>query len=189
MSLYADTLTVPHPLDPRALEPRLLDHVQLDPPTAASRIYLAHAARRLAYRPNDWRHAVRFSPTERTYTRIPLPRENGFEAWLLTWLPGQGTTLHDHAGSSGAFIVIDGQLTEETAEQDLDGHTTLRERVLHDGDVRPFGRDHVHRVQNLGTEPAVSIHVYSPTLSAMTQYDLERGLLVTTARRRAGVDW
>src|SRR6478735_5375787 len=97
-------------------------------PTAQSRIYLAHAVRRLAYRPADWRHAVRSNADERTYTRIPLPRENGYEAWLLTWLPGQGTGLHDHAGSAGAFILLAGTLTEDTATQDYDGRTTLGSR-------------------------------------------------------------
>lgn len=171
----------------------LLD-LRLDPDLALDvarpgRIDLAHAARRLAYRPADWRHAVRFDAVRRAYTRIPLRRESGYEAWLLTWLPGQGTGLHDHAGSAGAFAVVEGSLTEDTAEQDLDGRTTLRRRVLTEGDVRPFGRDHVHEVNNLGTLPAVSIHVYAPSLSAMTRYRLENDRLSTISRDRAGIDW
>ena len=158
-------------------------------PMAQSRIYLAHAVRRLAYRPADWRHAVRFNADERTYTRIPLPRENGYEAWLLTWLPGQGTGLHDHSGSAGAFIVVDGSLVEDTAEQDLDGRTTIQSRALHAGDVRPFGRDHVHEVRNESSLPAVSIHVYAPSLSAMNRYALENDRLVTLSHDIAGVDW
>jgi len=158
-------------------------------PASQSRIYLAHAVRRLAYRPGAWRNAVRFDAAERTYTRIPLPRENGYEAWLLTWLPGQGTGLHDHSGSAGAFIVVDGALTEDTAEQDTEGRTTLHSRVLHSGDVRPFGRDHVHEVRNESDLPAVSIHVYSPTLSAMNRYALENDRLVTLSHDVAGVDW
>ena len=154
-----------------------------------SSIELAHAVRRIAFRPADWRHAVRFDTHERTYTRIPLPRENGYEAWLLTWLPGQDTGLHDHSGSAGAFMVVDGALTEHTAEQDLEGRTTLRERVLHVGDVRPFGRDHVHEVRNESSLPAVSIHVYAPTLSAMTRYSLENDRLVTLSHDVAGIDW
>ena len=37
------------------------------------------------------------------------------EAWLLTWLPGQGTDWHDHGGSAGAFVVVQGALVEGTA--------------------------------------------------------------------------
>ena len=170
------------------LEQHSSDTALLDP-VVLSRIDLAHAVRRLAYRPADWRNAVRFDAETRTYTRIPLPRESGYEAWLLTWLPGQHTELHDHAGSAGAFIVVEGSLTEDHAEQDLDGRTTLRRRVLEAGDVRPFGRDHVHQVFNNGALPAVSIHVYSPTLSAMNKYALENDRLTTISHDRAGVDW
>ena len=161
----------------------------LESPTAPSRTHLAHAVRRLAYRPAAWRHAVTFDAVSRTYTRIPLPREEGYEAWLLTWLPGQGTGLHDHSGSAGAFVVVDGRLTEDTAEQDQDGRTTLRERVLDAGEVRPFGRDHVHEVRNESELPAVSIHIYAPSLSAMNRYSLEQGRLVTLRHDRAGIDW
>ena len=32
----------------------------------------------------------------------------GAQIWLLSWLPGQGTDLHDHGGSAGAFAVARG---------------------------------------------------------------------------------
>ena len=150
---------------------------------------LAHAARHLAYRPASWRNAVRFDSQARTYTRIPLPEENGYEAWLLTWLPGQGTGLHDHAGSAGAFVVVDGVLTEHTAEQDLEGRTTLHSRARGTGEVRVFGTHHVHDVQNEHGAPAVSIHVYAPSLAAMNRYELTAGRLVTVRHDRAGIDW
>ena len=59
-----------------------------------------------------WRPLVRFDPAQRVHTR--LDSGPGWEAWLLTWLPGQGTQIHDHGGSAGAFVVVDGCLTEET---------------------------------------------------------------------------
>ncbi|SES82853.1 hypothetical protein [Geodermatophilus poikilotrophus] len=30
------------------------------------------------------------------------------QVWLLPWLPGQGTGLHDHGGSAGASAVVRG---------------------------------------------------------------------------------
>src|SRR3954453_6322351 len=35
------------------------------------------------------------------------------QIWLLSWLPGQGTPLHDHGDSAGAFAVARGTLTEK----------------------------------------------------------------------------
>ena len=34
------------------------------------------------------------------------------QVWLLSWLPEQGTPLHDHGTSAGAFTVVRGTLTE-----------------------------------------------------------------------------
>jgi Cysteine dioxygenase type I len=61
-----------------------------------------------------WEPLVSYDSTARYYVR--LTREQDFEAWLLTWLPGQGTDWHDHGGSAGAFITLRGVLTERHAE-------------------------------------------------------------------------
>lgn len=58
-------------------------------------------ARRHAAHPDDWPFAPRFDPLRRWYHR--LAEEPGAEVWLLTWLPGQETDLHDHGGSAGAL--------------------------------------------------------------------------------------
>jgi hypothetical protein len=55
--------------------------------------------------------------------------------------------------------------------------------------VRPFGPHHVHRVTNAAHTAAVSVHVYSPRLTVMNTYRVDRGGLVRTGTERAGVDW
>src|SRR4051812_19245604 len=69
-------------------------------------------ARRYAERVDDWPFAPRFDPAQRWYKR--LAGEDDLEVWALTWLPGQGTDLHDHGGSAGAIVVRTGELTEHT---------------------------------------------------------------------------
>jgi hypothetical protein len=59
-----------------------------------------------------WEPLVSYDPVARYYIR--LAREHEFEAWLLAWLPGQGTDWH--GGSAGAFITLRGVLTERHAE-------------------------------------------------------------------------
>lgn len=129
-----------------------------------------------------WPVTPQFRPERRWHHRIS--DEPGCEVWLLTWLPGQGTELHDHGGSAGAFTVVTGALTEETV-----GAHGLTGQVLNTGEGRRFGAHHVHRVHNHGTVPAVSIHVYGPALSSMTRYELDGGQLVATGIDRAGVQW
>jgi mannose-6-phosphate isomerase-like protein (cupin superfamily) len=150
-------------------------------------IDLVVAARRISYRPALWRNAVRFEQTAHTHTRIPSTGLD-VEAWLLTWLPGQHTELHDHGGSRGAFVVVTGTLDETSVEQDWEGRSTLRTRTLEPGDLRSFGTDHVHRISNHGDEPAVSIHVYAPSPTTMRTFELDGYDLVELAAEHRDVN-
>ncbi|GAA0631079.1 cysteine dioxygenase family protein [Sporichthya brevicatena] len=150
----------------------------------------ARIALALAAQPALWRPAVRFDPAARVHTRIAA--EADWEAWLLTWLPGQGTDIHDHGGSAGALLPLRGVLSEWTPG----GTGRLgrafrpgRTRRLRGGDLRAFGSDHVHRVRNDADAPAVSLHVYAPRLESMTRYALVEGRLVPLSTERAGADW
>ena len=143
---------------------------------------LLDVARHWAADPASWPVAPRFDPADRWYSRQAATDDH--EVWLLTWLPGQHTDLHDHGGSSGAFVVVSGVLTEETLHR-----RRLAARVLPAGDHRVFGARHVHRVANLGAEPAVSLHVYAPALRSMTRYLMEGDALRVAEVARAGVAW
>jgi mannose-6-phosphate isomerase-like protein (cupin superfamily) len=144
-------------------------------------------ARGYAERPDDWPFAPRFDPRQRWYGR--LVEASDHEVWLLTWLPGQATHLHDHGGSAGAFVVVSGTLTEQTLDGSVGAARALVDTVLPAGARRPFGAHHIHRIVNAGTTPAVSVHVYGPALRAMTRYRLDQGDLRVESVTRAGADW
>jgi predicted metal-dependent enzyme (double-stranded beta helix superfamily) len=88
-----------------------------------------------------------------------------YEVWLLGWTPGQSVGLHDHGDANGAFVVVDGELTETAV---VDG--TIEHDVLHAGEFGrvPFGA--MHDVANRSRRNATSIHAYSRPLSAMGFY-------------------
>jgi len=111
------------------------------------------------------------------------------QIWLLTWLPGQGTPLHDHGNSAGAFAVARGTLTEKVVAAGGPGRPRETENELPAGRLRFFGARYVHQVTNLGDEPAVSVHVYAPRLRLMNTYRIDDDGLVRTGTERAGVDW
>jgi predicted metal-dependent enzyme (double-stranded beta helix superfamily) len=135
--------------------------------------------------PATWPTPLRFDPDRRWYAR--LARTGDHEAWLLSWLPGQSTELHDHGGVAGAFTVLAGHLTEATPTRGP--RVELVERSYRPGATRRFGPQHVHRVVNSGSVPAVSLHVYSPVLTRMTRYAVADGELRTLAVEQAGRDW
>ena len=152
---------------------------------------LVAAARALASRPEVWQQHRSFDPRQRGAVRIASGTEQPeYEAWLLTWLPGQTTGLHDHGGSAGAFVVVEGRLEEATlAPPRRHQPAALVHRTLDAGRHRSFGPHHVHEV-SCSDGPAVSVHVYAPTLAIMRRYELDGdGRAVIVARERAGVDW
>ncbi|RIV41370.1 cysteine dioxygenase [Micromonospora radicis] len=143
---------------------------------------LLAVARRWAAAPASWPVPLRFDPASRWYARLAADDEH--EVWALSWLPGQGTDLHDHGGSSGAFLVATGVLTEGTVSGGR-----LRPHLLAAGSGRRFGPRHVHVVTNRHATPAVSVHVYRPALRRMTRYHLTGGRLAVAEVAEAGVAW
>ena len=146
-------------------------------------------ARSLAGRTELWRPLVRYTEP-RFHTRIATGPT--WEAWLLTWLPGQSTALHDHGGSAGAFAVLAGTVDEDVLvprAPGAPGGAHLTGRRLRAGQVRAFGSHHVHDVAARGGRRAVTLHVYAPRLTIMTRYVLADGELVVTSREQEGQDW
>jgi quercetin dioxygenase-like cupin family protein len=117
---------------------------------------------------------IDYDPDERWHQRIY--RDRRVDVWLISWLPTQGTQLHDHGGSSGSFTVLSGALTEAVV-----GGGRLHDNARAGGDSVGFGAHYVHDVRNLSDAPAVSVHAYSPPLTTMTYYDLNDGRLETIA--------
>jgi predicted metal-dependent enzyme (double-stranded beta helix superfamily) len=154
-----------------------------------ARLNLAQIAARLADQQSLWQPLIRYDPVSRYYAR--LASEPDFEAWLLTWVPGQGTEWHDHGGSAGAFITLQGTLTEvhATVGRDQPPKIDPESRSLIAGSLRPFGTKHIHKVTNLDLAPAVSLHVYAPALVEMNQYEVRGELLELVASQLVGVNW
>ena len=124
--------------------------------------------------------AVDLTVPERTWVRV----EHGQDAdiWLITWPAGSSTGWHDHGSAAGAFVVLEGQLTEYV----WSGVATAT--TLQSPGVREFDGSHIHDVINHGARTAVSLHAYAPSLAAMTRYELVRGRLqVTSVEQR--VTW
>jgi predicted metal-dependent enzyme (double-stranded beta helix superfamily) len=145
---------------------------------------LAAEVRRLTSSPAEWVARVRLDPEGRWYEQIRV--DDALELWLISWLPGQSTGFHDHGGANGAFGVVWGALDEHVVTHGVVSPTA---NPVPAGKVRSFGPRHVHDVRNSSAgSVAVSVHAYSPPLSAMTRYDLTPGGLVAI-RTEGADDW
>ncbi|MFJ4873609.1 cysteine dioxygenase [Streptomyces sp. NPDC088745] len=155
LQIAGDLLEVQHLLAP----------ARKHPTTVAG---FAGLARSIAADRSQWAHLVRYDATTRWYHR--LRTGPGYEVWLLSWVPGQGSGAHDHGASSGVLTVLAGELTERNDRG---------ARTLGAGAQYVSVPGHVHEVVNDSLEPAVSLHVYFPGLTEMPMYPAP----FTTARR------
>lgn len=110
-------------------------------------------------------------PDGRWYTR--LHQDPYVDVWLITWPRDTSTELHDHAGSLGALCVVGGRLTEHRWLRDGRGGGRIATRALGTGGGAAFPLGHVHDVVNTSATPAVSVHAYSPPLTAMSYYAVD----------------
>ncbi|MEU5811289.1 MULTISPECIES: cysteine dioxygenase [unclassified Streptomyces] len=146
LQIAGDILAVQHLLQPAREHPSTLSE-------------FVGLARSIAEDRASWQHLVRYDATTRWYHR--LRTGPGYEVWLLSWVPGQGSGRHDHGASSGVLTVLDGTLTEHSPR----GALTLRA-----GAQRVFAPGYDHEVVNDGLDGAVSLHVYFPGLTEMPMH-------------------
>ena len=111
--------------------------------------------------------------TPRKYARNLIARSSFAELLMLCWRSGQRTPIHDHGGSVGVILMVEGLLTETMYEHAPEGH------------VRPYntyrwgpggitGADvpDIHQLMNLQPEKRdmVTLHCYAPPLSVLNTY-------------------
>ena len=85
-----------------------------------------------------------------------------------------------------ARILAQGELRETLAQP---GKNRVRNRCALTGSVTTFGSRHLHDVSNAATAPAVSVHAYSPPLTAMRRYEMTASGLALAGTDRAELDW
>jgi predicted metal-dependent enzyme (double-stranded beta helix superfamily) len=103
--------------------------------------------------------------------------EHGYTAIVMTWGPGQGTPLHDHAGMWCVESVIEGQI--EVTQYDLESQDGERYRFRREGTITagpgeagalipPF---EYHTIANTAADrKAVTLHVYAGEMQTCTVF-------------------
>jgi predicted metal-dependent enzyme (double-stranded beta helix superfamily) len=137
--------------------------------TALGPAELRELARKLRADRSLWEPLVHHSPEQRHYEL--LRHDETVMAWVISWMNDHDTGFHDHDVSNGAVAVARGKIREERLRV---GAPPIS-RVYSAGDLLDFQASDIHRVAHEGSEPAVTIHVYSPPLWRMGAYLVEPG--------------
>ena len=141
---------------------------------------LEQLARDIVERPELWRPLTHADPDRRRYELIY--EDEWIDAWVLSWMPGQGTGFHDHYISGVGLAVAAGCVREDLMVYGGE-HLALH---LRPGDTRQGGPGYIHRVRHELGEPAVTIHIYSPRLDWVGQYRLDESTGIVRREVRPG---
>ena len=106
-----------------------------------------------------------------SYARNLVLRTPDLELLVLCWLPGQRSTIHDHGGSVGVVRVHKGDLTSRLySAPDGEPARMVSEDVVGPGTHAAVDLPDIHQLANESRENLVTIHLYSPPLSALGVY-------------------
>jgi cysteine dioxygenase len=110
------------------------------------------------------------------YQRNMIRQTDWYELVCLCWQSGQRTPIHDHKGSSCAFLVVDGVATETRFDRTESGLICPTWTKHHEpGYVCASAEADIHQVAN--TQPAgtevVTLHCYTPQLQHFNVYTLD----------------
>jgi hypothetical protein len=128
---------------------------------------LEQVASAIGTHPEIWEPLVRVDGERRRFELVY--EDERMDAWVLSWMPGQGTGFHDHYVSSVGLACVLGGVKEDWLRL---GRPEL-EFQLRPGDTRCGGPGYIHRVGHATGEPAVTVHVYSPRLDEVGQYRVD----------------
>lgn len=130
---------------------------------------------------------------EVTYVRNVIGQSEWFDLVLMCWRPGQVSPIHDHAGSSCAFKVLKGQVTEVRFEPTKRGFARpTGTKVYSEGFICSAYDTETHQIINNEPGDLVTLHIYSPPL-AMNFYtydphlNISENLKAFEHKARAGV--
>lgn len=117
----------------------------------------------------DWAKYAFYDPQVK-YTRNGVSSFGSLANLLvLVWTPGMGSAIHDHSNAHCIVKVLKGQIQETVYKKPVNTNLEVDKVALYKKNEVTYINDNVglHRMHNIGTEPAVTLHLYTPPYAAM----------------------
>ena len=91
-----------------------------------------------------------------------------FEVMVMSWAPGDFSTIHDHGHTQWGAVQVFGPAEHATFRWEEDRLTTLSRRRMAPGDVIGVGHRLIHQMGNPTETPFLSLHVYGAVEAGAT---------------------
>lgn len=119
------------------------------------------------YKEEDWKSYI--TECEENYIKKLVFRNEDYELFVVSWMPGKGSTIHDHSKNGCLFKILRGELIEERYSNEI----KLENSTLFNGNNIGYieNEEGLHRMLNKTDEIVVSLHLYSPPNYKIKSYD------------------
>ena len=111
----------------------------------------------------------RYVKFDDTYTRRCIIQTSSLCIYVISWKPGQETTLHHHGYALDAIKVIQGEMSHWITPPEkrilFEGYQSSEEEdlgppsIYKEGDLEIIDRRYGHKIANLSPEPLVTLHI------------------------------
>jgi cysteine dioxygenase len=128
-------------------------------------------------------------PGQYPYSWKTFLRKSHIAGIILNWRRKTVCLPHDHGASSASFYVIEGEAYHALYRLNKRGLPGLHKETTEKRGATVFvPRGIPHAMGSASESPLVTLHIYSPTISGMKIFDLEK-LLAAVVSPRCGAWW
>lgn len=111
------------------------------------------------YNGNDWKDYI---IKNYNYHKNLIYKNNKLEIYIITWMPGASTRIHDHPEKGCLVKILQGILTETEYINDDNLILYKNTIILNKNDMGfKISNKILHKINNNTNEIAVSLHIYS----------------------------
>ena len=126
-------------------------------------------------------------PMEDGYGRKMVYQTNRYEVMVMTWNPGDYSSVHDHGYTQWGAVQVFGNVMHQTYSNAGDRFRLGKKEILLYGSITKVNNALIHQMGNVTTSPYLTLHMYGAnepheTVTAdMKVYELETGVVRETS--------
>ncbi|UZJ76955.1 cysteine dioxygenase [Fictibacillus sp. KU28468] len=114
-------------------------------------------------------------PENKPYGRKLIYKSDHVEILVMHWASALDCSPHDHGQSYGWVQILSGSSNHTLYKLQPGGQPVpVKEQVENKGSLLNVGRGMIHKMGTHEKEPLITLHVYSPPISGMKVFDLEK---------------
>lgn len=126
-------------------------------------------------------------PIEDGYGRKLAYQTDHYEIMIMTWNPGDYSSVHDHGYTQWGAVQVFGNVMHQTYSNSGKKFRLGKKEILPYGSITKVNNALIHQMGNVTTSPYLTLHMYGAnepheTVTAdMKVYELEAGLIRETS--------